>query len=127
MLNRILGIIGGYAAMLVLTMTFFVIMTAAAPTAFTDPNAFPEMKYVIVILIAALVFALIGGWVMTMIVKTDLLPAAIGLSILIVAMGIVSVVTSPALQPLWYHAALIGLSIAGVMAVTFLCRRKRSR
>lgn len=124
MLNRILGIIAGYAAMFILTMTLFVVLAAVAPDSFADPNIFPEMKYIIVILFATFVSALIGGLVMSLIVKPNPMPGAVGMSILILILGIISAVAAPPAQPLWYHAALIILAIAGVMLIALLRKPK---
>lgn len=120
MFKSITALLGGYAVMFILTMTVFTALNVIAPESFRGSTAFPEEKYVIVILIAGFLTAIAGGLTTCLIVKEAPLKHTFALAVVSFVLGIMTTLLSPVSQPLWYTLALNGLSVAGILGVGFV-------
>jgi len=112
--DGILAILAGYGAMYIVMKTVLTVLAVTSPEP-AGENAIPPSGHTAVILAGSFLAAVIGGIVACIIAKRSPIKHTIALSAVALVLGIMTTVTSRADQPLWYSAALIGLSIAGIM------------
>ncbi len=113
--DGILAILGGYGAMYIVMKTVLTVLAVTSPEPAGSTGAIPPPSHTAVILAGSFLAAVIGGIVACFIAKRSPIKHTIALSAVALVLGIMTTVTSRADQPLWYSAALIGLSIAGIM------------
>lgn len=113
--DGILAILGGYGAMYIVMKTVLTVLAVTSPEPTGSTDAIPPPSHTVVILAGSFLAAVIGGIVACFIAKRSPIKHTIALSAVALVLGIMTTVTSRADQPLWYSAALIGLSIAGIM------------
>ncbi|MBK7091356.1 MAG: hypothetical protein IPH59_06490 [bacterium] len=126
--DGILAILAGYGAMYIVTKTFLTVLAVSTSASSNQDSTLPGTGHIATILIGAFVAALIGGFVACIIAKRSPIKHTIALSAVAVVMGLMTRLTSTAEHPAWYTAALIGLSVLGIMSAGGLMQiRKRAR
>lgn len=113
--DGILAILGGYGAMYIVMKTVLTVLAVTSPETAGDDGTLLPATHAAVILAGSFLAALIGGIVACLIAKRSPIKHTIALSAVALVLGIMTSVTSRADHPFWYSAALIGLSIAGIM------------
>lgn len=114
--DGILAILAGYGAMYIVTKTFLTVLAVTNSGTSNQDHTLPGTGHIATILIGAFVAALIGGFVACVIAKRSPIKHTIALSAVAVVMGLMTRLTSTAEHPAWYTAALIGLSVFGIMS-----------
>lgn len=115
--DGILAILGGYGAMYLVTKTVITVLAVSAPEPSGQIDAALTSEYVAVILVGTLIAAIVGGVTVCLIAKQEPIKHTIALSAVAVILGIMTTLTGASDQPWWYSAALIGLSVIGIMSV----------
>lgn len=118
--DSILAVLGGYFAIYILTKTALTILAVAVPEATKRSGALPETKYLLVILAATFVSATIGAIIACLIAKVAPIKHTIALAAVTLVLGVMTTITGAEPRPTWYSAALIGLSVLGILGVGLL-------
>ena len=128
MLKSILGIAVGFLTPAVLVTLTDQLMMSVAPGLFPDvmAGADPTPVGMAVNLAYGTVYAVIGGWLMAVIVQRDVMRHLKWLLGLLVVFGAVSLVMSQGILPTWYSVLLVVLGAAGYYAGVTLYLRGRS-
>lgn len=113
--DGILAILAGYGAMFIVTKTFLTLLVVTSAQSPDHASTLPPTHHLVTILIGSLVAALIGGFIACFIAKRSPIKHTIALSVVALVMGIMTRLTGTAEHPMWYTAALIGLSVVGIM------------
>ncbi len=113
--DGILAILGGYGTMYIVMKTVLTVLAVTSPEPAGAATVTPPAGHTVVILAGSFLAAVVGGIVACLIAKRSPIKHTIALSAVALILGIMTTVTSRADQPLWYTAALIGLSIAGIL------------
>jgi hypothetical protein len=116
MVRSVLAVIAGYATMVIFTLCLFAVIQFVWPDAFPTPEAFPSTMIAVIIIVFGLLSAVVGGFICAVIARTEPLKHGIALSALVLVMSIISALTSPIEQPIWYTA---GLTVAGCIGALF--------
>lgn len=115
-MRSILSILIGYILISALIFGTLLILETNVPGQFgVDVKTFPEAKWVSLVLMAGFFFAMIGGYVTSMMAKRNERMHAAALSIVIILLSLVSFRYETVLQPLWYKFGVIFSGVAGVM------------
>ena len=126
--DSILAVLGGYFAIYIATKTVLTILAVSVSESTHRSGAFPETKYLLIILAGAFVSAIIGAIIACLIAKTAPLKHTIALAAVPLILGIVTTVSGAEPRPAWYSISLIGLSVIGILAVGLLMQvRQRAK
>jgi hypothetical protein len=116
MLRSALAVVAGYLTMMIGVTTFFAfVMMVILGGRPDDPKSFhaPAWLYVLELVVTP-VLAGLGGYVCAWIARRKQLRHALVLVGVMIAMGIVTLVTEDGLKPLWSTLAVIVLGAAAV-------------
>jgi len=98
-----------------LTVATFAVIGGLFPGAFPESNGFPSLPWAILILVTGFIYAGLGGYVTASLASRVEFNHLLALAVVVLILGILSTISSPESQPLWYQITLIILGIAGVM------------
>ena len=109
MFRSILSIVSGYGVMVLSIMALFVIW-------FRQPDIQPSHNFMVFSLAYGGVVAVVGGYVTATIANQSKLKHAIGLAVVVMAMGMVSAMMNRGQEPLWYQLSNIAIAVPLVIS-----------
>jgi uncharacterized membrane protein YhaH (DUF805 family) len=107
-------VVSGYVAMLLLIMLFFLLIAIIFPSAFPQPDSFPSIPWVVVILLFGLGAAVVGAGVTTVICRGSRLKHIHALALVVLFIGLVTLAANIDKQPLWYLVTQVLIGLVGV-------------
>lgn len=125
MLRNTLAIIIGYFTMAILMILSFAILEMVAPNLFPAPDSNPALGWILISFGMSVAYAVIGGYVTGAVSKTQRLGPMIGLAMIVIVFGTLSIILGQPEQPQWYEWLLVILGVVGVIVGGQLYLAKR--
>ena len=113
--RRILAIVGGFVAWTIGWLGFNSIISMALPEQFNADGTTDSVAMFVVFLIASAVISVLGGWVVSVILKRQDRNAALILGVVLLAVGLLVQIGFWAAFPVWYHLLFLGLLIPATL------------
>lgn len=127
MMRTIMSVVSGYAAMFILTMTFFTVLGVMEPDAFSSGDPFPKDNFLLLVVGFTFFSSLVGGIVACLVAGEAPIKHAIILSVFVTVMGVVMTIASSARQPVARHLLMIALTVGGIVCGALIVKAFRPK
>lgn len=114
MLRSIGAVLGGYLAYLILSIIGGVILALSFPGVVSSGILEPTPGYLVGSLIFSFIFAVVSGYITASIAQSAIITHALGLGVLMVVLGLISLIIGSNPQPIWSQIVSLIIPIPSV-------------